>query len=330
MTNGYAKYHLRWVKNNKNEEVIFSEIGESPSWKVIPLEDGLGIAKLKTQKLGLGITIFHWKFSLTEKAIGKKIELFKMESTYPERALAIASAFGGTVGFLDSDLSEECLVGPDTELFRLLEGVNTTISLYGSPKIELIHFRVSERRLKILLGDEATSKLYEALELKHPPYCHLQKTSLNIRAPLYSAIQNANIKQENIFFPQIKIIEYLTSLISKSSVNSGRDFNAKLDKATEELHRILSSADESVEPLLSLAKANNVSPRILDAEFKKRFNLSSFAYTLCKGLDDAHLELSSKDTPLKVISANLGYKHVNHFSAAFKKKFGYSPSKLRK
>jgi len=33
---------------------------------------------------------------------------------------------------------------------------------------------------------------------------------------------------------------------------------------------------------------------------------------------------------MKVLAARLGYSHVNHFIAAFKKKFGYPPGSLRK
>ncbi len=329
MTSGHAKYQLHWLENNLSEDIAFHK-PEVATWRDVPFARDLGSAKLRTQRLGLGMTMFQWKFSLTEKVLGEKIPLTHITSTYPEKSLAIASVFGGSVGFNDADLPNEILVGPDTELFRVMKGVETTLNLYGSKEVVLIHLRISKERLNILLGDVATSALFRMLNLDKPPYCHLQKTSLKIRALLYSTLRDIDPKMHNAFSAQIKIIEYLTSLISQSTATDGKELNPKLTKAAEELNRILSSVEESFEPLINLAKANNVSPRILDAEFKKRFGLSSFAFTLNKGLDDAHSELSLKDTPLKVISANLGYKHVNHFSAAFKKKFGYSPSKLRK
>ena len=329
MTSGHAKYRIHWLENNLSEDIAFHK-PELATWKDIPFPHELGNAKLKAQRLGLGITIFQWKFSLTKMAYGKKIPLAHITSTYPEKSLAIASVFDGTIGFHDADLQEEILVGPDTELFRVMNGVQTTLYLYGSHEVELIHLRISEERLNLLLGDTATSQIFRMLNLDKAPYCHLQKTSLKIRALLYGTLRDIDSKKDNSFSAQIKIIKYLTSLISKSTAISGGKFNPRLSEATEELHHTLSHTEDSFEPLCKLAKGNNVSPRVLDAEFKKRFGLSSFAFKQSKRLDDAHLEIASTNTPLKVISANLGYKHVNHFSAAFKKKFSYSPSKLRK
>lgn len=329
MTNGHAKYQLHWLENNLSEDIAFHKSGVA-TWKEVPFARDLGVVKLRTQRLGLGITIFQWKFSLTKKALGKKIPLAQITSIHPERALTIASAFGGTIGFYDADLPEEILVGPDTELFRVTKGEQTTLHLYGRQEVELIHLGISVKHLNLLLGDTATSALFGMLNLDKAPYCHLQKTSLRIRALLYSTLREINPKKENSFSSQIKIIEYLTSLISKSTAITSREFNIRLNLATEELHHILSSIEDSRGSLVDLAKENNISPRVLDAAFKKRFELSTFAFALGKGLDDAYLEITSTETPLKVISANLGYKHVNHFSAAFKKKFGYSPSKLRK
>jgi AraC-like DNA-binding protein len=47
-------------------------------------------------------------------------------------------------------------------------------------------------------------------------------------------------------------------------------------------------------------------------------------------LDQAYDALMTTDVPIKLIAVNLGYSHVNHFSNAFRKKFGYPPGSLRR
>jgi AraC-like DNA-binding protein len=47
-------------------------------------------------------------------------------------------------------------------------------------------------------------------------------------------------------------------------------------------------------------------------------------------LAQAHALLQTEQISMKVLAARLGYSHVNHFIAAFRKKFGYPPGSLRK
>jgi len=47
-------------------------------------------------------------------------------------------------------------------------------------------------------------------------------------------------------------------------------------------------------------------------------------------LHEAHDIILETSMPLKSLSFNLGYSHVNHFITAFKREFAYSPGSLRK
>jgi AraC-like DNA-binding protein len=80
--------------------------------------------------------------------------------------------------------------------------------------------------------------------------------------------------------------------------------------------------------LKSISQRFGINEFKLKSGFKKAFNTTVFDYLWNKKMEHAHTLLADyQQRPLEV--ANLvGYQYTNHFSTAFKKKFGYSPSAL--
>jgi len=81
--------------------------------------------------------------------------------------------------------------------------------------------------------------------------------------------------------------------------------------------------------LSELAKIVGINEYKLKRGFKEMFGNTVFGY-----LSDARLEIAKNDLlenkkTVGKISADLGYSSVQHFSNAFKKKFGISPNKLK-
>lgn len=67
------------------------------------------------------------------------------------------------------------------------------------------------------------------------------------------------------------------------------------------------------------------SGRTLNNEFAAEFGDTIFDYMINRRLTMAHEAIRSSDVALKKVADTLGYTHVNNFSAAFRRKFGYSP-----
>ena len=81
--------------------------------------------------------------------------------------------------------------------------------------------------------------------------------------------------------------------------------------------------------LSELAKIVGINEYKLKRGFKEIFGNTVFGY-----LSDARLEIAKNDLleskkTVSGISSELGYSSVQHFSSAFKKKFGLSPNKLK-
>ncbi|RKN82125.1 bifunctional transcriptional activator/DNA repair enzyme AdaA [Paenibacillus ginsengarvi] len=81
--------------------------------------------------------------------------------------------------------------------------------------------------------------------------------------------------------------------------------------------------------LQELAGEIGVSPFHLQRTFKKVTGTSPAAYALNAKLDRARQLLLATDKPAAHIATQVGFRSPSHFSAAFHKKFGQTPSELR-
>jgi AraC-like DNA-binding protein len=78
-----------------------------------------------------------------------------------------------------------------------------------------------------------------------------------------------------------------------------------------------------------LAKHFGTNTNKLMSLFKSTFGLSIFEYITDLKMDYAKILLLDEARFVVEVSRSIGYKNPNHFSAAFKRKFGISPSKLK-
>lgn len=63
-------------------------------------------------------------------------------------------------------------------------------------------------------------------------------------------------------------------------------------------------------------------------DFKKIFSMNPQKWITGKRLDLAHYELAEKGGKPSEVYCEVGFENLSHFSFAFKKRFGYSPSEL--
>jgi AraC-like DNA-binding protein len=81
--------------------------------------------------------------------------------------------------------------------------------------------------------------------------------------------------------------------------------------------------------LKSIARNFGLNDFALKKGFRENFNSTVFEYLLNKRLEHGRELLLSSAQTIQQISTTVGYKYANHFSAAFKKKFGINPAQLR-
>lgn len=82
--------------------------------------------------------------------------------------------------------------------------------------------------------------------------------------------------------------------------------------------------------LTELARVAGINEFKLKQGFKQEFNNTVFGYLSDYKLHQARELLQQGHTPIKEVAENLGYSSVQHFSNAFRKKFGLTPGSVGK
>jgi AraC family transcriptional regulator, transcriptional activator of the genes for pyochelin and ferripyochelin receptors len=76
---------------------------------------------------------------------------------------------------------------------------------------------------------------------------------------------------------------------------------------------------------VDLAKLVHLSERKLQKGFRELFGTTVFGYLHSYRMEQAKLLLCDHDTSIATVANAVGYAHLGHFAAAFKKKFGVTP-----
>ncbi|MDD3459287.1 MAG: AraC family transcriptional regulator [Weeksellaceae bacterium] len=102
-----------------------------------------------------------------------------------------------------------------------------------------------------------------------------------------------------------------------------------VEKMYEVKNFILKHLNEN-HSLSELAQIVGTNDYTLKKEFKQLFGTTVFGFWSDAKMDNAQKLLAETTTDIKEISEIIGYKNPQHFSTAFKRKFGLTPSQFRK
>lgn len=129
-----------------------------------------------------------------------------------------------------------------------------------------------------------------------------------------------------------KAVELLVLQIGSHGRSTGR--KVTYIKKEYDRERILFARDylekhiENPPTLSELARLAGINEFKLKNGFKEIFNQPVFAWLADVRLEKARNELMKKSKSVTEIAFDLGYSSPQHFSSAFKKKFGVSPGKI--
>jgi AraC family transcriptional activator of pyochelin receptor len=131
-------------------------------------------------------------------------------------------------------------------------------------------------------------------------------------------------------FIEGKILELIARQLHQSHLAINKKANgSKIDK--DLFHEIKSFIDDTFtheHSLRSLARQFGTNEFKLKQGFRQTFGVSVFAYIHSKRMTHA-LNLIKDQKTIMEVASEIGYKNSNHFSTAFKRKFGMIPSAVR-
>jgi AraC-like DNA-binding protein len=200
----------------------------------------------------------------------------------------------------------------------------------GGVTSEMRSVTVPDDLLNTLLGESAVQELFGTLGLSALRPTVVHPMPLHVSAPLRDAMSSQFIGPARRLYAQARVLDYLAGLLDCLSPRNFVCTKHAAERKIVDLHQHLMTLEGQLPTLVDLAKEFGVSARRLNADFAAKYGQSICVYMNDHRLAQAHAILLFDPIPLKTLALRLGYSHVNHFSAAFKKKFGYPPGSLRR
>lgn len=190
--------------------------------------------------------------------------------------------------------------------------------------------------LDIVVSEAFISKISgqasEKLAQKWHTSVHSEHLSTSMKNTIWD-ILNCSFKDElkNAYLT-MKVAELLIQILSaKAPENTLSNWSEQDRKSFKKVRDLLSKdlkANYSIETLAVEAGMNRSK---LQQGFKDLFSKTIYTFLFDLKMSEAKSLLTRNTSlSLKEVAAMVGYSHVNHFSVAFKKKFGVSPSYFKK
>ncbi len=219
---------------------------------------------------------------------------------------------------------------PGRDTFRLKKLWQAKVLVEGGVTSEMKSVVVPYGVMETLLGEEGTADLMSRLGLNNECQATVIPMPLNVSAPLRDAMSDQFTGAARKLFAQARILDYLAGLLNFVLSDDQAPSKPDSERKIAELHHYLSNLEGQMPTLIDLAKEFSTSARRLNTDFTAKYGQSIYSFVTEHRLIQAHAILMSEPIPMKTLAARLGYSHVNHFSAAFKKRFGYPPGSLRR
>ena len=311
-----------------SEDRSFSDSG----WQNYPMPPESGTGGYEVLDLTLGMSYVRSTLDFNPSVLGKVLPLIEVDTEFMEPSFQAMALHGLRGNVKEVYPPAHLAISPGMDLFRYTKCYRSTFTADASFSGELRHVSIGRTVLGQLIGDEVASKLLASMDIARSPSITVRPIPSYITRNLFSAASMTMTGASRKLFCQASILEYLASLVHHvcASAEVPPEHNQKSRNRTLALHAQLMSSEGRLPTLDELAKEYGRSAKLLNEEFAQEFGKSIFAFMTEYRLNQAHATLQHSTISIKQLAAKLGYSHVNNFTAAFTRKFGYPPGSLRR
>ena len=172
------------------------------------------------------------------------------------------------------------------------------------------------------------STFYEKIRISTPLWA-----SHSMKGITEEIIQSTYDEATSRLYFEIKVRELLFQILEKAFSNKATEkpFTPWEKARIHEARKILESHVSSKPPTIkALSKSVALNEYKLKTGFKQLFGSSLFDWILELKMQNAKRQLLETNKPIKSIAADVGYPRTTNFITAFRKRFGITPSSLRK
>ena len=297
----------------------------------IPMDEKDGYGWFENAKLNLSMNIGRGEHHFAPHMAGKLFRFAKIRAALAEPSLMISSAKSGKVVLQERACGVELPFGPGVDVFHHVDHIDYEPHLVADGCVDVTVLTIGESVLAKFLGRDLSLALLEKIGIAAINTAKTACIPQPISSVLQSSLQHRASGRTRTFFLQAQVLEYLSLLAEHllvENVNAGSTLSR--DDAVRSLHDNLLRHPGKLPSQEKLSRDYGMSAKTLNDGFKAIYGQTIAAFLLDYRLETAHRAIAHSNVELKVLSNNLGYSHVNNFAAAFKKKFGYAPGKVRK
>ena len=331
MTTAFSLAEVRWLTDPEAPVVLLDHLTDLPHHE-IPMPPAMGRGWVEMMHLAMGMHLARGTHHFTEAMAGHLVPFARISAELPEDTLTIQAARSGRVHLYERRVGSELTFGDENVLFQHSDRLDYEPHLEGSTMVQVTVLSIGDALLARLLGEPLTSALVAGLGVVGVPSARVLAIPAAITEPLYAALSTGQSGPLRKLYAQSKVLEYLGGLTGfmAGEHRSSAALPPVRRRRAEQLREELERANAAVPSLDQLARRYRTSARTLNDDFKEVVGQSIFAFVTRRRLNQAHVLLQETDISLKQLAARLGYTHVNHFSAAFRRVFGYPPGSLRR
>jgi len=328
----YPDLHVHWLINPATDEPISAIPAAYESHRQnYPFPPEIGHGWFERVMLAEDVLVFQGVHRFRPEVSGQLIPLGEFKFEFPETTLTIQTVQGGTICHREFCPAAELIYKPGYDFFRHADRLHMIPQIDTSSDSEMTSLSVGDSALTGLVGEDMAQQLIDGLGLNLPPVVKVMPILLHVSAPLRASLSPTLTGPLKKLFAQSKVLEYLCALsVHVCAQTVAVSLTDRKREAVRELHNDLIKLEGKLPSLDDLAVRCGMSARWLNEAFTREYGQTIFSFITDHRLNEAHVAMREGNLPIKMISARLGYSHVNHFTIAFKKKFGYPPGSLRR
>jgi len=319
---------ISWIFDT---EASTSEIGFKTKRLEIPYPPQLAKGYSEHHEVLEGITLIQDKHEFISEDRPSVISMGNLKAEFSSSQLIIQITHSGCIDIKGNLHNTDSRLTPDSDVFSKVKSFEIEQSVITEEDIFASLILISEDKLFNLLGSESAKALFNNLNLLEISDTRKLYIPPRISDRIKYCISDDLEGNMRSLYAQSMIFEYFTDL--NIYIGSTEDFLTSIkstDFDVDHLHSELLKVTTEIPTLTSLSKKYNVSPININQSFINKYNQSVYSFLSNQGLEQARNALTSTDIPMKTLAHKIGYSHVNHFIAAFKKKFGVNPGSVRK
>lgn len=203
--------------------------------------------------------------------------------------------------------------------------------LQVAPNFQDVHIQFDQDYFKRLLCDEHPwmRSLKEKLERKEAMLHDNGSVTYEMMRIIHALFNNPLSGQLKKIYTEAKVLELLATQLKQLSEIPVKNKRSAADRDLfMAIHEYLQQHFAEDLSLASIARQFGINEFKLKKGYRENFNSTVFDHIVELRMKKAYELLQDGDCLVHEVSRNIGYRSANHFTTAFKKRFGKSPSAL--